>query len=81
MTYRHPRRATTKQVAATASTRAAHPQSLVPVDEVVDLPPLHQRGLFHQAYQGIGMGLGFSSNGRSLARREPAAPRAMWPIG
>lgn len=71
MTYRHPRRASTKQVAATASTRAAHPQCLIPVDEVVDLPTLHQRGLFHQADQGIGMGLRLGGYGRSLAGRKP----------
>ena len=58
-----------------ASTQAAYPQRLVPVDQVVDLRPLPQRGFLHEAHQCISMGLRLGCDSRSLASSEPVGER------
>ncbi len=54
-----------------SSVPASNPQGFVPVDQVVDLRPLTQRSLLHEADQSISMGLRLGRDGRSLSGREP----------
>lgn len=57
------------------SAGAAHPQRLIPINQAIDLRPLLQRCLFHQADESIGVILRFDGNSRSLASIVPARQR------
>ena len=64
------------------SVQAAHPQSLIPVNEVVDLRPLLHRSFFHEAHEGVGTILCFGPHCAPLPSGKPVGKgKQLQPVG